>query len=175
MSRLGPGELRLSDIADEAGVTPSALVQRFGSKRDLLLALSRSWSESPSAMFADLRGRHASPLGALREYARCLAGLASSPSAFARSLAYLHVDLTDEDFRETLEAYARKARAEIARLLAAAVGASELDPGTDPDGLARTVEAILAGSLMTWAHYRDGPADAWMLADLDAVLRPYLR
>ena len=37
MSRLGPGELTLADIAAEAGVTAGLLVQRFGSKRDLLL------------------------------------------------------------------------------------------------------------------------------------------
>ena len=42
MSRLGPGELTLAEIASEAGVTAGLLVQRFGSKRDLLLALSRA-------------------------------------------------------------------------------------------------------------------------------------
>jgi len=30
MNRLGPGELTLAHIAEEAGVTASALVQRFG-------------------------------------------------------------------------------------------------------------------------------------------------
>ena len=39
MSRLGPGELTLAEIAKEAGVTAGLLVQRFGSKRDLLLSL----------------------------------------------------------------------------------------------------------------------------------------
>ena len=174
MSRLGPGELRLSDIAEEAGVTASALVQRFGSKRDLLLALSRAWSDSPAALFAEMRRLHPSPLSALRAYAECLADMARSPSAFARNLSYLHVDLTDEDFRSSLEAYARKARAEIERLLSDAVAAGELRRDTDPASLARTVETVLAGSLMTWAHYREGPASAWMRHDVDAVLRPHL-
>lgn len=40
MQRLGPGELTLAEIAAEAGVAAGALMQRFGSKRDLLLALS---------------------------------------------------------------------------------------------------------------------------------------
>jgi len=40
MSRRGPHELTLADIAHEAGVTPGRLVQRFGSKRALLVTLS---------------------------------------------------------------------------------------------------------------------------------------
>lgn len=174
MSRLGPGELRLADIAEEAGVTPSALVQRFGSKRDLLLALSRAWSGSAADFFAELRGRNASPLDALRDYARCVAGLAASPAAFARSLAYLQIDLADEDFRVTLERYARSARAELTRLLADAVEAGELRPDADPETLARVVEAVLSGSMMTWAHYREGAAAEWMARDVEAVLAPWL-
>jgi AcrR family transcriptional regulator len=37
MQRVAPGELTLAEIALEAGVTAGALVQRFGSKRALLL------------------------------------------------------------------------------------------------------------------------------------------
>ncbi len=40
MSRLGPAQWTLADIAAEAGLTAGALVQRFGSKRGLLLALA---------------------------------------------------------------------------------------------------------------------------------------
>jgi len=40
MSKAGPGELTLAHIAGEAGITAGLLVQRFGSKRDLLLKLS---------------------------------------------------------------------------------------------------------------------------------------
>ena len=38
MKHVGPAELTLRAIAAEAGVTAGALVQRFGSKRALLLA-----------------------------------------------------------------------------------------------------------------------------------------
>src|SRR5687768_12664904 len=40
MSRVGPGELTLALIAEEAGVTAGALVQRFGSRRQLLVTMS---------------------------------------------------------------------------------------------------------------------------------------
>ena len=46
MTRRGPHELTLADIAGEAGVTPGRLVQRFGSKRALLIALSERFAGS---------------------------------------------------------------------------------------------------------------------------------
>src|SRR5689334_25365224 len=104
MTRAGPGELTLADIAAEAGVTAGALVQRFGSKRGLLLALAEG-AAAGTAEFLDAFGRgHASPLGAVREYARCLAHLAESPAALARNLAYLQIDLADAEFRVHLRA-----------------------------------------------------------------------
>jgi AcrR family transcriptional regulator len=39
VTRVGPMRLTLADVAREAGVSPATLVQRFGSKRGLLLAL----------------------------------------------------------------------------------------------------------------------------------------
>src|SRR5690242_7860219 len=97
MKRLSPGELSLAEIASEAGVTASALVQRFGSRRELLLQLARAASNETEDFIAGLRARHRSPLAALRAYAECMAGLAESPAALARSLAYLQIDLTDPD------------------------------------------------------------------------------
>ena len=99
MSRLGPGELTLAEIAAEAGVTAGLLVQRFGSKRALLLALSERFSGGTAEMFAQLRAAHRSPLATLRAYSDGMANLASSPAALARNFAYLQIDLTDPEFR----------------------------------------------------------------------------
>ena len=40
MSRLGPVKMTLAAVAEEAGVTAATLVQRFGSKRRLMLTSS---------------------------------------------------------------------------------------------------------------------------------------
>jgi len=174
MSRLGPGELTLAEIAAEAGVTAGALVQRFGSKRELMLALSARFSGGTREMFAQLRKAHRSPLAALRAYGDGLSGLAPSPEALARNLSYLQVDLTDPDLRTHLVAQARAARAELQSLIKDAVAAGELVREVNPTRLARTVEAVLGGSMMSWAYYEEGTATQWMRDDLNAVLKPYL-
>jgi AcrR family transcriptional regulator len=172
MSRLGPGELTLAEIAAEAGVTGGALVQRFGSKRDLLLLLFRRSAGSAGDMMRALRARHPSPLAALRAYAECMGDLARSPAAFVRNLAYLEVDLADDDFHACLLQQARATRAALRQWVSEAVSVGELR--AEPRMLARTIETVVSGSLLTWATYRQGGAARWIKADLDAVLAPYL-
>jgi AcrR family transcriptional regulator len=175
MGRVGPSELTLAAIAAEAGVTAGALVQRFGSKRALLLALSRGASGSAGAMLAGLRKRHRSPLAAVRAYGACMGGLAPSPAALARSLAYLQIDLSDEDFRANLLVQARATREGLTALLESAVAAGELRRTTDASMLARTVESVITGALFTWALHQEGSVVAWLRRELDAVLAPHAR
>ena len=174
MQRLGPGELTLNDIAGEAGLTAGALVQRFGSKRDLLLALAERFSGGTAEIFAGLRQGRRSPLAMVRAYCDGMADMASSPAALARNFAYLQIDLTDPDFRKHIEKSARATRSELQQLVREAIAAKELVPTTNAKELARTIEAVVGGSMLSWAFYREGTAQKWMRHDLDAVLKPYL-
>ena len=174
MTRLAPGEWTLADIATEAGLTAGALVQRFGSKRGLMVALTEAWSQSAPQFFAQIRERSHSPLEALRVYADCMAEMGQSPSVFAHHLSYLQLDLTDPDLHKHVRAQSVAARAAIRRLLEDAIAAGELRQDVDSDRLARMVEVTLSGSLMTWAFYQEGDARTWMRNDLDSVLQPYV-
>ena len=172
--RLAPSELTLAEIAAEAGVTAGAIAQRFGSKRALLLALAKGAAESSGDFIAGLKAKHGSPLAAVRAYAECMGQLAQSPAALARNLAYLQIDLADADFREQLGVQTLATRAGLTDLLAAAVEAGELERTTDIASLARTVEVVVSGALMTWAFHQESPAEDWIRDNVDAVLRPYL-
>ena len=174
MQRVGPADLTLDAIARQAGVTASALVQRFGSKRQLQIALAQGAADWAPAFIDDLRAQHRSPVAALRAYAECMAGMAETPAAFLRNLAYLQEDLSDPELRARLAKQGDATRRELESLLRAAIEAKELVARTKPKALARTIEAVLAGSMMTWAFYREGAASAWMRKDLDRVLSPYL-
>ena len=175
MNRRGPHELTLADIAAEAGVTPGRLVQRFGSKRALMVALSERFAGSAGPVFAGLRAARRGPLATVRAYAACMADLAPTSDALLRNLAYLQTDLADDVLREHLVENARATRRELASLLADAIASGELRRQTDAPTLARTVETTINGSLMSWATYREGKAADWIRRDLEAVLAPWLR
>ena len=176
MLRVGPADLTLRAIAAEAGVTAGALVQRFGSKRQLLHAHARyAAATGDIGLGAPRRARASSPLRALRAVTAVYARLAESPRAAVRNLAYLQNDLADPVLRRHLLRLGRAARARYEQLLADAVAAGEMRPATDVRALARTIEVTLGGSYLTWTLYREGSSASHLRTDLDATLRPYLR
>jgi AcrR family transcriptional regulator len=174
MGRLGPSELTLAAIAEEAGVTPAALVQRFGSWRGLQLAVAERVADKTPDLFAELRARHRTPLSAIRAYAACYAGMADSPAAVARNLAYLLQDLTDADLNLRVRAQAHRTRTGLQLLVRDAVTSGALKANTNVRALARTIEAVLGGSMLAWAFYHEGRAARWLARDLEEILRPHL-
>lgn len=174
MYRVGPAQLTLADIAMEAGLTAGALVQRFGSKRALLLALSERFAHSAAAMFDALRAAAPSALAALYAYADCMAQMGESPDALANHLSWLQQDLTDPDFRRFMLIHARASRRELHRLIEDAIREGALKKSVDPAALARAIEVTVGGSLMAWAVHQDGKATHWIRHDLDALLRPLM-
>jgi AcrR family transcriptional regulator len=175
MLRVGPAELTLGAIAAEAGVTAGALVQRFGSKRQLLHAHARYAARTGDiGIDAPRTPRTPSPLSALRAVTVVCARLAESPRAALRNLAYLHNDLADPVLRRHLLRLNRAARVRYEQLLADAVVAGELRADTDVRALARMIEVTLGGSFLAWTIYREGPAAKRLREDLNATLRPYL-
>jgi len=175
MLRRGPAELTLRAIAAEAGVTAGALVQRFGSKRALLHAHAQHAAATGDiGLAAPASAPAASPLQAVRAATLVHAGLAESPQAALRNLAYLQNDLADPVLRRHLLRLKQAARRRYEQLLADAVTAGELRRGTDVRMLARMIEVTLDGSFLAWTLYREGTAARRLREDLEAAIRPYL-
>jgi AcrR family transcriptional regulator len=172
ISRLGPARFTLADVAREAGLSAATLVQRFGSKRGLLLALAKAAVGSMDACFAMVRGQHRSPLAALLSAATEMTRHTKSPEEMANHLAYLQIDLSDAEFRALFVKSSDLILAGYRALLDEAVGAGELLP-CDTARLARAVSALSGGSLISWAAYHRGSAETWVLYDLTTLLEPY--
>jgi AcrR family transcriptional regulator len=170
MERLGPTELTLAAIAREAGVTAGALVQRFGSKRELLAGMAEKLSEGMPDLFGSLRQQHSAPLAVVRAYAACMAGMARTPADLLRNFAYLQADIADEQLRQRLVGQSRGVHRELSALLREAVRRGDLRDDTDVPALVRNIEALISGALLTWAFHRQGAADTWVRRHVDALL-----
>jgi len=172
MQRRSPAQLTLSDVAREAGVVPATLIQRFGTKRGLLLAACRTAPGSVPQDFAAARARHKSPLKTLIElYADCT-GFAPTPEAVANGLAYLQIDLTDPEFHAITLAQFRVIREETRKLLDDALAARELRP-CDTNHLARLIQHLNDGAMLAWAVYRQGSLASYVRRAITALLAPY--
>lgn len=174
MMRVGPTELTLAAIAAEAGVTAGALVQRFGSKKEMMQAHARYAAKTGDIGLGKPVLHKGSALRAIRASTDPYARLATSPEAAVRNLAYLQRDLADPALHGNLLRMSRAGRTHYERLIAEAIKARELQPGTRVRDLARTIEITLVGSYLSWAIYREGSAARWLRKDLDAILRPHL-
>src|SRR5215471_18672491 len=168
MHHRGPAELTLREVAAEAGVTAGALVQRFGSKRAMVLAHARYAAVTGDTGVALPAPQTSSPLESLRSVTTLYAELAGSPRAALRNLAYLHNDLADPVLRRHLLRMSRAARAYYEQLVADCVAAGELRADTDVRTLARSIEVTLGGSFLAWTLYREGSAAQWLRKDLEA-------
>ncbi len=174
MTRLGPREFTLAVIANEAGLAPATLIQRFGSKRGLLLAMSQMAAESADYCFAMARAKHPSPLKALFACFTEMARLAETPEVLANSLAFLQMDLTDPEFRHWTLVSSKATLAGFRKLLEDAVRGGELLPCRDTVGLARLIQATAHGSMVQWAFHQEGSVTRWLRRDMKLLLRPYL-
>ena len=172
IGKLGPARFTLADVAGEVGLSPATLVQRFGSKRGLLLALAGSSVDEVDACFAALRAAHPSPLDALHAAATEMAGHVESPESLANHLAFLQIDLSDPEFHRLALENSELVTAGYRRLIDDAVAASELVP-CDTARLARAVGAVSGGSLIAWAIARKGSVMDYVRHDVETLLAPY--
>lgn len=173
VTRLGPN-LTLADVAKEAGVSPATLVQRFGSKRGLLLAFVSSASGETTSQFARIRETHPDPVDAIREVVRCYAQMASTPEAVSNGLAFLQMDMNDPEFHRHALVQARDTLKELRRLVDDGVKAGRLVK-CNSRRVARALHAVIGGSMVAWGVMREGSAEKWMIEDVDTVLAPLIR
>lgn len=172
IARLGPGRLTLADVAHEANVSAASLVQRFGSKRALLLAASGDAAGGHVFIFEGLRAKHRSPRAALYGLAECMRVMGETPEQVAHSLAFLQFDLTDAEFHHHARRGAIGFHAGIRALVKDGIAAGELIE-CDAARLARALQATLNGSMLAWVIHREGSMASWIRRDLRMVLAPY--
>jgi AcrR family transcriptional regulator len=172
MERRSPVDLTLADVAKEAGVVPATLIQRFGTKRGLLLAACRTAPGGIPEQFGAARAKYGSPIKTLIELYAEGSGVASTPEAVANGLAYLQIDLVDPEFHAITLAQFTVIRDETRKLLDDVVAAGELKPCNTAE-LAQLIQQVHGGAMLDWAVYRKGSLAAWVRRSLECLLAPY--
>jgi AcrR family transcriptional regulator len=174
IGRVGPAGLTLAAVAAEVGLVPGTLMQRFGSKHGLLVALARQSAHDADAMYERLRHAHPSPLAALVALAADSMAPMATPERFANHLAFLCMDLTDPQLHEHALAIHQAQGRAIRTLLIEAVSKGELRDETDTAALAGSVQANIAGTGLTWALDRQGQLPQRLRREIQTLLSPHI-
>ncbi len=168
--RVGPARVTFAAAAAETGLSAATLVQRFGTKRELLLAADKRGID---LWVGALDRSTAAPLARVVEGLVLAVDPYATREQMANSVAMFQLDLADPDFHaETLRG-ARAFRARIVRDLTAALAAGELRAGTDVETLAMLVETTYHGAMIGWAIHRENTLPDWMREQVEAVLAPH--
>jgi len=175
IGRIGPDRLTLADVGEEAGLSAATLVQRFGSKRDLMLSVLKFATEGFDERFEQAIKGNDSPLEAI--FAAAMERPAvQEPGAIAHLLAFYLSDLGDPDFRALAIENSRKAVDGFKRMLDDAVSNGELTESyVDTQLLAETIYSLVMGTLLTWTVSGEGEYRTRIRNKLDVLLRPFRR
>lgn len=172
VQRIGPERFTLAAAGVEVGLSASTLVQRFGTKRALLLATDQ-WAIERWVAGMDEVPAEGPALD------RLIAGLVhavdpdTTAEKMANSVSLLQVALADREFHESTRDGAVRLRAKIVERLREAAANSELCPTTDIDALAELVEITYHGAMIAWVIHRGGPLVASLRARFTQLLQPY--
>jgi AcrR family transcriptional regulator len=174
LAELGPAKLTLAAVGARVGLAPPTLMQRFGSKRGLLLA---SAARSPVMVLRaveEAEARNSSPMAALRDFALSSIAHIKHREELGNGLGFVQLDVADPEFRAHALAHSAAIVDSSARLLAAAQRAGELKPDVDVPALARLTLVCFNGALQVWAVNGWGSLPDFLRDQLDMLLAPYL-
>ncbi|MEQ4721689.1 helix-turn-helix domain-containing protein [Nonomuraea sp. B19D2] len=173
IARMGPARLTLAEVGREVGLSAATVVQRFGSKRGVLLAVARHGADALPLQVAAAQDASA-PTMALIDVLAGIAGGIRSSEEFANHLAFLLLDLADPQFQQISGDYTAAVERAIADVLAAGQAAGELISG-DLGQLPRAIHAAYNGALLTWGLAGEGSPAEQVRAQLTLLLGPYLQ
>lgn len=164
--RDGPAALSFSTLAAVVDLASSTIVQRFGSKAELLRAtLLHAWDELDRHTASAMATASLDASGVVD----LLVALSGEYEAndYADQLMVLREDLRDPVLRNRGEAWIATLAASIEERLVGAPGGSA--------GLGELVVAHWQGTLTVWGFTRPGPLPAFVRHSLDELLRRVLR
>lgn len=166
----GPAGFTLRTAAGEAGVSAATYVKRFGSRQELLVALSRRWIDRlPGEVRAAVAGR---PPGAEQVRAATVRGFErfDDPDAAAAHLMALTGDLADPELRRLLAQGWRLVKDGIARAVSEAHAHGRLCASPEPAVAARVLHALAHGAFLDWSVDPSGRLADRLAADLTPLV-----
>jgi AcrR family transcriptional regulator len=163
------GAWSLEDVARRVGMSPAAMIKRFGSKRGLLLAVVTTWVASiPDAPAARDVAEPVAELEALvRQHFSGIEG-----GSAAGHLGLLLSELGDAEVRGLVAEGWRRQETLYAALLAVAREQGMLH-GPPPDRAAALVMALLQGAALLWSVSPSGPLEEFQAGVLRTLLESW--
>ncbi|HEY3681977.1 MAG TPA: hypothetical protein VGL93_03010 [Streptosporangiaceae bacterium] len=172
--RTGWARMTVQAVAAEVGVTPAALRQRFGARKDMFTAFYAWHTELLKEAAAEPPADDGPVVEVLAAQARASVAGIESPEQMRNAMSpFTEVELTPGLLRMAGERFAAAAD-QTAALLDAAQRRGEI-AGADPADLALRLRDCLMGASLAWSMTGGRPIGDVMAETVERMLAPYLR
>lgn len=163
----GPGGFTLADLGKQVGLSPATLIQRFGSKHQLIESAIGRVNERLAQAVSRVPSGSEDTEAALVEWFVDLAHPFRTRPLIASHLVFLRRDLLDATLRAKASRHSRLVRRRVCQYLEA----MRSDLAQDARPIATALEAHWHGLVIQWAIAGQGPLDAWLRTGLTLFLR----
>ncbi len=171
ISEKGPDAFTLADISQVVGLAPATLMQRFGSKRSLLIQAAK---HVPAKLKEDLVKLKEQKLSWDNELMMLLT---EAPEGFgsrqeiANSLGLLKLDMIDPELHPIARELMQGLRTRIKELLEQAKAEGALSKKVDIESLSWELDALRHGLVIQWTLSGSGTLQKWLQKGLKNYLK----
>ena len=162
ISDRGPETFTLGEVSQAVGLSPATLLQRFGSKRELLV---RAAKQAYIKLESDVQHLKQRNLPWNEELLQLLGGTPEgfgSRQEIANSLAVLKLDIMDEQLHPIARALFVCMRQRVVELLRQGQALGCLSKGMDVSAVAWELDALRHGLVIQWALSGTELLSDWM-------------
>lgn len=174
--REGIATFTFERLSEEVGLSQATLVQRFGSKRSLLLRLAQQNSQAIIALFRTTTQQYADePIKAIVQgFGGFVVGIKDKGN-MAANLTFLQLAIQDPEIHSAIADSIHQLENMTIALLQSALDNGTLQPDTDIVALARLVFTIYNGTIINWAMQDDTTnIQTELTHNLQIIFKPYL-
>jgi len=162
IQKMGPIQFALADVARVADLSPATLIQRFKTKKQLLVETLQFVNRQLQQELTLVTPNDSSPLTSLIEL---LVQLGSK--------LWTEAVIADPEVNDITLSRCKMIRVELERRLTESIKAGELLRTTNAQALALTIEAVWTGALIQWTVFRQGEQGQWLRERIASAIEPW--
>lgn len=162
ISKHGPDNFTLSDISKSVGLSPATLLQRFGSKQQLLIRAAKQANIKLKIDLEALTGKQLHWDEELIQFLIQMPEGFGSREDIANSLSVLKLDMLDPELHPIARELFDSIRNRIQELLLQGLACAELNPCVDIKTILWELDALRHGFVIQWTLSGKGTLEEWI-------------
>ncbi|CEG61738.1 TetR/AcrR family transcriptional regulator [Legionella micdadei] len=171
ITRIGAAQFSLEDLSRQTKLSPATLIQRFGSKKEIL---NKALELANKKLAEKLDSNNALAETSIQQIITTYLDLSLvfvKPEDVANGLDILKLDIIEKKLNQITREYFEIRRKKIKSLLDLAIKNGELPKIISTGNLVWDMEALWQGAILQWALIGNGSLHDWLRKRLLSFLR----